>query len=144
VAPGTYKMTRPKSAFIATTRGTAPAVAPPTTSVRVGGPVPEAMTGGVPVRILDRGPNQRVWTMDILCTNTLKRYDGSAMGPIGEQLRGRLMNSYEKVATLLDYTGPEGYTFQVVFTQIVETISDLRTQVLGVDYLMSITLTEGV
>lgn len=144
VAPGTYKMTRPKQAMVLTTRGTPAAVAPPTTGVNSSLPVPSAQTGGVPVRILDRGPNQRIWTMDILCANTLKRYDGSAMGAIGEQLRGSLTTSYEKVATLLDFITPEGYTFQVVFTQIIETIADLRTQILGIDYVMAVTLTEAV
>ena len=94
--------------------------------------------------ILDRGPNQRVWKMDIQCLNTLKRYDGTGMGAVGQQLRDQLHASYEKVATLLDFTDPEGYAFQVVFTDLVETIADLRTQVLGLDYTATITLTEAV
>ena len=144
VAPGTYTMTRPKQAVITTTRGTPSAVAPPARAVAPWLPVPAARTGGVPVTILDRGPNQRVWKMNVLCLNSLKRYDGTGLGAIGQQLRDQLHASYEKVATILDFTDPEGYGYQVVFTQLVETIPDLRTQVLGVDYIVTVTLTEAV
>lgn len=144
VAPGTYSVTRPKQAVITTTRGTPAAVAPPSDPVNPSLPPVDAATGGVPVLILDRGPNQRVWKFDALCLNTLKRYDGSAMGAIGQQLRDQLHRSYEKVATILDFTDPEGYGFQVVFTLLSETIADLRTQVLGLDYVVTVTLTEAV
>lgn len=137
-------MSRPKQAVITPTRGTPAALPSPAGALVPGLPAPQARTGGVPVAILDRGPNQRVWKMDIQCLNTLKRYDGTGMGAVGQQLRDQLHASYEKVATLLDFTDPEGYAFQVVFTDLVETIADLRTQVLGLDYTATITLTEAV
>lgn len=144
VAPGSYTMTRPKQAVILKTRGTPPAIAPPLAGLNTMLPAPKPRTGGVPVTVLDRGPNQRVWTMDLLCANTLKRYDGSAMGAVGQQLRDQLHASYEKVGLLLPFTDPEGYEYQVVFTHLVEKIADLRTQVLGIDYIVGVTLTEGV
>jgi len=144
VAPGTYAMTRPKQAVILKTRGTPPAVPPPASGVAPGVVAPAPRSGGVPVTVLDRGPNQRVWKMDVLCLNSLKRYDGSGMGAIGQRLREQLHASYEKVATILDFADPEGYVYQVVVTDLVEKIADLRTQVLGIDYVVTITLTEAI
>ena len=144
VAPGTYVMIRPKQAVITKTRGTAPSLPVPTQAVGPGLPAPAARTGGVPVTILDRGPNQRVWKMDVLCLNSLKRYDGSGLGAVGQQLRDQLHASYEKVATILGFTDPEGYAYQVVFTQLSEKIGDLRSQLLGLEYVVTVTLTEAV
>ena len=144
VAPGTYSMTRPKQAVILPTRGIAPTITAPAAAIVPDLPPPQARTGGVPVTLVDRGPNQRVWKFDVLCLNSLKRYDGGGMGAIGQQLRDQLHTAYEKVATLLDFTDPEGYQFQVVFTDLVEKISDLRTQLLGLEYVVTVTLTEAV
>src|SRR5579884_2393022 len=131
VEPGSYQMKPPN-------------LPPPSRPVAPSLPTEPAKTGGVPVRILDRGPNQRIWTMNLLCLNTLKRADGTAMGPIGQQLRDALHHSYEQVATLLDFLDPNGYAYRVAFTDLTERVADLRTQLLGIDYVIGVVLTEAV
>jgi len=149
VAPSTYAMTRPKKGLTITpVRGLPPSTVTlpplPKTPIAKGAPIPDAADGGSPVKILDRGPSQRVWKFDVLCANTLHRYDGSALGAIGQQLHDALHKSYGKVAAALDFTDPAGLTFQVAFTELIDRIEDLRTQILGVDYVCTTTLTEAV
>lgn len=150
VEPGTYKMVRPRRAYFGAVMGTPAATVGPTAPVTTGKPsysppkLPTEKTGTAPVRLLDRGPAQRVWTMNLLCTNSLKRYDGSALGPLGQQLRDQLQHSYETIPNTLWLQDLDGYHYQVSMTLYTETVADLRTQNLGVDYTVAVELTEFI
>jgi len=144
VQPGSYRMTRLRNATVYRTHGVAATIAAPATPpIDPALPAEAPKKTGTPVRTVDRGPNMRTWTMTLLCSNTLCRYDGTPMGPIGLQLRDQLQTSYDKVATILNFTDPTGTTYRVTFSLYTETIEDLRTQRLGASFLAGITLTES-
>ena len=125
VQPAGYKMTRPKVAIRAKTRG------------------PALPNQPVPTRWTDRGPSERVWVLKILCSNSLKDYDGHPLTLTGHQMRENLRTSYNRTAQLLQFTDPHGDQYQVVFNEYVEEIQDLRTQHTGLEYLVTITLIEA-
>ncbi len=101
---------------------------------------------------VDLGPGKREWSMIILCKNELLRYDGVATGITGEQYRTNLLNSYtSKIATTINFVDPTNTTIAVYFLNFIETILDLKSQViplsvggsLGASYEIEISLLEA-
>ncbi len=125
VQPGGYKMTRPRVAIRTKTRG------------------PALPNQPVPTRWTDRGPDQRVWVLKIVAFNTLKTYDGHPLSLTGQQIRENLRTSYNRTAQILQFTDPNKDDYQVVFGEYVEEIHDLRTQITGLEYIITATLIEA-
>ena len=125
VEPWTYVMSRPRVRRAQITRGSA------TSHL------------GVPERYVDRGPGKREWTMTIQCANTLRRYDGTPIGNVGQSLRDALHASYEKVATQLPFVDATGASWSVYFDDLRESVDDLREQSGTIGYGVEIVLIEA-
>jgi hypothetical protein len=125
IEPGSYVLTRPRVRRAQLSRGSASGHL------------------GVPERYVDRGPSKREWRMALQCYNTLKRYDGTQMGDVGQALRDAVHQSYEKVATALTFVDPSGTSWSVYFDDLEERIADLREQTGTIGYLLAVTLVEA-
>jgi hypothetical protein len=91
---------------------------------------------------VDLGPGRRVWRFTVLAQNDLTKYDGTPTGLTGQEYRDALWASYVEVATALSFTDPDGQTTQVHFDDLVEHVSDLRSQLVGVSYEVEVALVE--
>lgn len=102
---------------------------------------------------VDLGPGRRTWSMTILASNELLKYDGTLTGITGQQYRDALHNSYtSNVGTTVNFTDPlSGTPVAVHFDNYEEKIIDLHTQIIslaaggsaGVSYEITITLVEA-
>lgn len=102
---------------------------------------------------VDLGPGRRTWSMTILASNELLKYDGTLTGITGQQYRDALHNSYtSNVGTTVNFTDPlSGTPVAVHFDNYEEKIIDLHTQIIslaaggsaGASYEITITLVEA-
>jgi hypothetical protein len=102
---------------------------------------------------VDLGPGRHTWSMTILASNELLKYDGTLTGITGQQYRDALHNSYtSNVGTTINFTDPlSGTPIAVHFDNYEEKIIDLHTQIIslaaggsaGASYEITITLVEA-
>ncbi|MGI8825261.1 MAG: hypothetical protein ACR2JC_06420 [Chloroflexota bacterium] len=99
---------------------------------------------GVGERYVDQGPGKRVWSFAVLAWQAIDTYAGQRVVTTGQQYRGALHASYEKVATPLTFTDPNGLSWSVHFDHLEEIIDDVRAQTdTALQYTMSVELVEA-
>jgi hypothetical protein len=80
---------------------------------------------------VDLGPGKRTFTMTIIAKNELLGYDGSTSSLSGEQYRDALITSYTgKIATTITFIDPTNTSISVYFSDFIETIIDLKSQII--------------
>lgn len=102
---------------------------------------------------VDLGPGKREWTMTILCTNDLLRYDGAATGITGQQYRDALRTSYtSSTGTTINFVDPlNSLAIPTHFDSYQERILDAHSQIISAatgaspasTYEVTITLVEA-
>ena len=101
---------------------------------------------------VDLGPGKRSWSMVILCSNELTRYDGSLTGISGQQYRDALRTSYlSSAGSTIILKDPINGSINVHFDAYSERVNDLHTQItalmtggsLAASYEVSIELVEA-
>jgi hypothetical protein len=99
---------------------------------------------GAGERYIDRGPGKREWTFIVVAFNNMQNYAGTATGVTGQQAHDSLQTSYNKVNTTLSFTDPLSAVWATVrFDDLVEELSDVRSQIDGAQYYMHVTLIEN-
>jgi len=78
-----------------------------------------------------------------LVFNNLTTYTGAVETTTGEQLHDQLQTSYNKVNVTIPYIDPAGASWNVHFTDMVEELVDVRSQVDGLQWYLHITLLEA-
>jgi hypothetical protein len=91
---------------------------------------------------VDRGPGKREFDFIVVCFNAMKDYAGNTISTTGQQLHDQLQLTYNKVNTQLAFTDPAGNPWTVWFDDLVEELSDVRSQVDGCQWYMHVTLVE--
>jgi len=94
-------------------------------------------------RFVDRGPAKREWKFIVVAFNNLTTYTGAVETTTGEQLHDQLQTSYNKVNVTIPYIDPAGASWNVHFTDMVEELVDVRSQVDGLQWYLHITLLEA-
>lgn len=102
---------------------------------------------------VDLGPGKREWTMTILCTNDLLRYDGAPTGMNGQQYRDALHFSYtNSTGITINFVDPlNSAAIPTHFDSYQERILDAHSQIISaatggspaVTYEVTITLVEA-
>ena len=92
---------------------------------------------------IDRGPGKREFQFIVVCFNNMTTYAGQHIITTGQQFHDALQSSYNKVNTQLAFTAPDGGTWTVWFDDLVEELSDVRSQVDGCQWYMHVTLVEA-
>ena len=99
---------------------------------------------GVGERYVDMGPGKREWTLIVIAWQAIDDYTGARVASTGQQFRDALWTSYEKVATVLSFTDPQGSVWNVHFDHLEEIIDDIRAQPDGeLQYTMHVSLVEA-
>lgn len=82
----------------------------------------------------DLGPGKRTWSMTVLASNDLLRYDGTHTGILGQQYRDTLHNSYSSnIGTTINFTDPlNGTAIPIYFDNYEEHILDLHSQIIAI------------
>ena len=83
---------------------------------------------------VDLGLGKREWSMVVLCSNDLSKYDGTPTGSTGQQYRDALRTSYaSNVGGTINFTDPLNSTAVAVhFDSYHEVVLDLHTQIIAV------------
>jgi hypothetical protein len=97
---------------------------------------------GAGERYIDRGPGKREWNFIVVAFNAMTTYAGVSLGSTGQQVHDALQASYNKVNTQLGFTDPTGQSWTVWFDDLVEELSDVRSQVEGCQWYLHVTLVE--
>jgi hypothetical protein len=92
---------------------------------------------------VDRGPGKREWTFIVVAFNGMHDYANNALPATGQQIHDALQTSYNKVNTQLAFVDPTGTSWNVWFDDLVEELSDVRSQVDGCQWYLSVTLVEA-
>src|SRR5579884_2085317 len=81
---------------------------------------------GAGERYLDMGPGKREWSFVVVAFQAMRDFTGNLVSATGQQYRDALHTSYQKVATVLAFTDPQGAAWSVHFDELTETIADVR------------------
>jgi len=102
---------------------------------------------------VDLGPGKREWSMTILCTNDLAKYDGTPTGISGQQYRDALRTSYSSsTGTTINFVDPlNSAAIPIHFDSYQERILDVHSQIISAatgaspaaSYEVTITLVEA-
>jgi hypothetical protein len=105
---------------------------------------PASGSAGAGERYLDMGPGKREWVFTVVAYQSIRTYAGQLTATTGQQYRDALHTSYQKVNTTLSFTDPAGTVWSVRFDDLIEQITDVRSQADGeIQYLLRVTLVEA-